>query len=71
MVEFKQDRTSCQDEHRSGQQNKVTTKEMSKKIHKLVLDDCRLKVGELAHMVGISKSEVHRILIEILNMRKL
>ena len=33
-----------------------------KKIHKMVLDDRRLKVRELADMVGISKRPVHRIL---------
>ena len=44
---------------------------MVKKIHKMVLDDRRLKVLELADMVGISKSAVHRILTENLDMRKL
>ena len=43
-------------EHHSGRSNKVTTTEMVKKIHKMVLDDRRLKVRELADMVGISKS---------------
>ena len=41
------------------------------KIHKFVLDDRRLKVRELADMVGISKSAIHRILTENLDMRKL
>ncbi|KZC13398.1 Histone-lysine N-methyltransferase SETMAR [Dufourea novaeangliae] len=44
---------------------------MVKKIHKMVLDDRRLKVRELADMIGISKSAVHRILTENLDMRKL
>ena len=44
---------------------------MVKKIHKMVLDERRLKVRELADMVGISKSAVHRILTENLDMRKL
>ena len=43
---FKRSRTSCQDEHRSGRPNEVTTTEMVCKIHKMVLDDCRLKVRE-------------------------
>ena len=60
-----------QDKHRSGRPNEVTTTEMVKKIHKMVLDDRRLKVRELANMVGISKSAVHRILSENLDMRKL
>ncbi|XP_017479387.1 PREDICTED: histone-lysine N-methyltransferase SETMAR-like [Rhagoletis zephyria] len=44
---------------------------MVKKIHKAVMDDCRLKVRELADIVGISKSTVHRVLAEDLEMRKL
>ena len=35
------------------------------------LDDCRLKVCELADMVGISKSAVRRKLTENLDIRKL
>ena len=37
----------------------------------MVLDGCPLKVCELADMVGVSKSAVHRILTENLEMRKL
>ena len=44
---------------------------MVKKIHKMVLDRRRLKVRELADMVGISKNAVNRILTENLGMRKL
>lgn len=38
--------------------------EIGKKIHKLVLNDLRLKGRELADMVGISKSALRRILTE-------
>ncbi|EFN80351.1 hypothetical protein EAI_14696, partial [Harpegnathos saltator] len=49
-----------------------TTPEMVKKIHKMVLDDRRLKVRELADVVlGISKNAIHRILTENLDTRKL
>ena len=71
MAEFKRGCTSCQDEHRCGRPNKMITTEMVKKIHNMVLDDRRLKVRELAVMVGISKSAVHRILTENLDMEKL
>ncbi|EFN88306.1 Putative uncharacterized protein FLJ37770, partial [Harpegnathos saltator] len=71
VAEFKRGRMSCQDEHRSGQPKEVTTPEMVKKIHKVVLDDRRLKVRELADMIGCAKSAVHRILTENLDMRKL
>ena len=37
----------------------------------MVYEDRRLKVRELADMVGISKSTIHRILTENLDMRKL
>ncbi|XP_017475512.1 PREDICTED: putative uncharacterized protein FLJ37770 [Rhagoletis zephyria] len=70
VAEFKRGRTRSQDEHRSGRPNEVTTPEMVKKIHKAVMDDRRPKVPELADIVGISKSTVHRILSENLEMRK-
>jgi len=49
----------------------VAIPEMVNKIYKMVLGDRRLKVRELADMVNISKSAVHRILAENLEMRKL
>ena len=55
MAEVKRGRASCQDEHRSCRSNEVTTPEMVKKNHKMVLDDRQLKVRELADMVAISK----------------
>ena len=50
VKKFKRSRTSCQDEHRSGRPNEVTTTEMVKKIHKMVLDDRRLKVHKTSHI---------------------
>ena len=58
-VEYNRLHTSCQNEHHSGRPNEVTTEEMVKKIHNMVLDDRQLKVHKLADMVGISKSAVH------------
>ncbi|XP_036336110.1 histone-lysine N-methyltransferase SETMAR-like [Rhagoletis pomonella] len=71
VAQFKRGPTSCQDEHRSGRPNEVTTPEMVKKIHKAVMDDRRLKVREVADIVGILKSMVHRILSDDLEMKKL
>ena len=71
VAELKRDHTSCQDEHHSGRPNEVTTTEIVKKIHKMVLDNRQLKVRELADMLTISKSAVNRILTENLDMRKL
>ena len=45
--------------------------EMLKKIHIMILDDRRLKERELADMLRITKSAVHHILTENLDMRKL
>lgn len=70
VVQFKRGRAVCQDEHRRGRPNDVTTLQMMQKIHKMILDDLRLKLRELADIVGISKSAVRRILTEYLDMRK-
>ncbi|KYN39316.1 Histone-lysine N-methyltransferase SETMAR [Trachymyrmex septentrionalis] len=70
VAEFKRGRTS-EDEHRSSRPSEVAIPEMVKEIHKMVLGDRRLKMRELADMVNISKSAVHRILAENLEMRKL
>ena len=69
MTEIIRGRTSCQDKHRSGRPNEVTKPEMVKKIHRMELDDRRLKVHQLVDMLGISKSVVHRIVTENLDMR--
>lgn len=60
-----------QHEHRGVRPNEATTPEMKKKIHKMVLDDRRLKVRELTDTVSISKSVVHRKLAENLDMKNL
>ena len=44
VADFEYYRMSCQDEHRSSRLTEVTTTEMVKKIHKIVLDDRRLKL---------------------------
>ena len=44
--------------------------EMVKKVHKMVLDNHRLKVREPADMQSFSKSAVHCILSENVDMRK-
>ncbi|XP_055390540.1 uncharacterized protein LOC129619324 [Condylostylus longicornis] len=70
VAQFIRGRTSCEDEDRTRRPNEVTTPETVKKIHKIILDDRRLKVRELADIVGLSKSAAHRILTENLGMKK-
>ena len=70
-AEFKQGRRSYQNEHRSERPNDVTTSGMVQKIHKRVLDDLPRKVREIADMLGISKTGVHRIFTENFGMKKL
>ena len=49
----------------------ATTEDNVTKIHDLEMADRRLKVREIAEIVGISKDRVGHILHEILGMRKL
>lgn len=69
--EFQRGRTSVFDDPRPGAPKTATTEENVKKINNLVLADRRLKVREIADIVGISKDRVGNILHEILGMRKL
>ena len=71
VSEFKHGRQSCKDEQSNGRPNEVTVPETVNKIQKMELADRRIKVGELADMVGISKSSVHWILTEHLDIKKL
>ena len=71
VAEFKRSHTRYQDEHRSGRPDEMTMTEIVKKIYKMVLDDRRLKVRELANMLNIPKSAVHCTLTENLDMRNL
>lgn len=52
VVEFKRRRTSSEYEHLSGRPYEVTTPEMMNKIYKIVVDDHRLKVRDLADLMS-------------------
>lgn len=69
--EFKRGRTSTKDEAHPGRPVEVTTPEMIEKIHGIVMEDRRMKVREIAEIVGISVDRVHNILHEKLQMKKL
>ena len=49
--EFKRGRTFVFDEERPGRPIEVTTKDMVKKIHDIVLADLRVKIREVADIV--------------------
>jgi len=69
--EFQRGRTSVFDEPRPGAPKTDTTEDNVTQIHDLVLADRRLKIREIAEIVGMSKDRVAHILPEILGMRKL
>lgn len=70
-AEFKRGRTSVEDDQREGRPKTANVKENREKIRKMILDDRRLKVYEIAETVGISEERVRHILHEELGMRKL
>lgn len=69
--EFKSGRTNTEDAERSGRPIEATTPENIKKVHRIVLDDRKVKVREIADIVKISTERVRHILHEHLNMKKL
>ncbi|EFA13432.2 Histone-lysine N-methyltransferase SETMAR-like Protein [Tribolium castaneum] len=71
VADFKRGRKSTEDAPRSGRPKTATCKEIVEKVHKIVLNDRRSKLVEIAEAVGISTERVHYILTEVLDMRKL
>lgn len=71
VAEFKRGRTNLYDDERVGRPKTATNQDIVQKVHRLVLNDRRIKVREIAEAVSISKERVCHILVEHLNMRKL
>lgn len=69
--EFKHGRTSTNDSERSGRPKEVTIPKYIKQIHKMVLNDRRLKVREIADSLNMSEERARYILHEHLQMKKL
>ncbi|XP_063387179.1 histone-lysine N-methyltransferase SETMAR-like [Cydia fagiglandana] len=67
---FKLGRESIEDDPRSGRPISVVTEENVAKVKKLVLEDRRIKVWQIAEVLGISKERVGEILHEHLHMSK-
>ena len=62
--EFKRDRTSTKDEACPGRPVEATASAIIDKIHHIVMEDRRMKVREIAEIVGISVGVMHNILRE-------
>ncbi|XP_012063671.1 PREDICTED: histone-lysine N-methyltransferase SETMAR-like [Atta cephalotes] len=69
--EFKRGRTCTEDEAHSGRSVEITTLDIVKKIHGMIMENRRMKVREIAEAVGISTERVHNILHEKLHVKKL
>ena len=61
---FKRGRTSVFEEERPGRPIELTTEDMVKKIHYIVLADRRVKIREIADIVDISTERIQNILFE-------
>lgn len=71
MATFKSGNMSIQDGDRTGRTNIVVIQENIDKIHKIVLDDRKVKIREIAAIVKISTGSVWTILNDHLQMKKL
>lgn len=69
--EFKRGRTSTATIPSPGRPIEVTTQENIQKIHRMVLNDRKLKVREIAEAMNMSSERVYNILHEHLHMKKL
>ncbi|KAF7272699.1 hypothetical protein GWI33_014544 [Rhynchophorus ferrugineus] len=70
-TKFRRGEMSTEDGERSGRPKEVVTDENIKKIDKMILNDRKLKLNEIAHTLKISTERVHHIIHEYLGMRKL
>ena len=70
-ADFKRGHTDTNNTERLGHPNSAVVPENSKKLHKLVLADRKLKLREIAEELKISEDSVFTILHEHLSMRKL
>ena len=69
-VEFRRGRDSLDDNPRPGHPADVISQEMIDRVERLVLNNRRIKVAELASECGISNGSVYTIIHEHLGMSK-
>ena len=70
-AKFKHGEMSTKDGECSGRPKEAVTDENIKKVHKIILNDRKVKLIEIADIVKISSECVHYIIHEYLYMRKL
>jgi histone-lysine N-methyltransferase SETMAR len=70
VAEFKRGRQSLEDDPRSGRPSEAVTPEVSQMVEDLVLTDRRIKIAEMARIMGISVGSVSTILHDKLGMSK-
>ena len=71
FAKFKRGEMSTEDDARSGRPKEAVTDENIKKVHKIIFDNRKVKLIEIAETLKISKERVGHIVDEYLNMRKL
>ena len=71
FAELECGRTSTEDAESSGRPNEVVTSENIKKARKIILDNPKVKLQEIADIMKMSKGGVFTILHEHLSVRKL
>ena len=69
-AEFKRGPDSLEDDPRPGRPADVISQEMIDRVERLVLNNRRIKVAELASECGISNGSVYTIIHEHLGMSK-
>ncbi|GFX89241.1 putative DD34D transposase [Trichonephila clavipes] len=71
FAKFKRGEMSTEDDARSGHPKEAVTDENIKKVHKIIFDNHKVKLIEIAETLKISKERVGHIVNEYLDMRKL
>jgi transposase len=71
FAKFKRGEMSIEDDARSGHPKDAVTDKNIKKVHKIILNDRKVKLIEIAGTLKISKKRVEHIVHEYLDMQKL